>query len=534
MSKYLIFSLSIAFSLIFHQCSSFTTEQACFKKAAENGKLANEAFNRSLHFVKGWLAHTDSATGLIPRNLNQDKDIWNAKDAAADNYPFMVLTTALTDINLFEGRMKEMLLTEKRLTSRVDRLPDTYSFSKKCFEDEAPNLDRIIFGASEYAKDGLMPLTEWLGPSPWSERMIELADDIWQHAPYPTQFGNIPAMDHEVNGDLLQVLSRLYWMTGNQRYLDNAFRLADYFFFEKELSTADIRLRLRDHGCEIVSGLAEVYVAAHFIAPEKKKAYQPHLHKLYDLILEKGRNEDGLLYNWVNLQTGEHDSTLCDTWGYNYNGLYTVYLIDGVKRYQEATLKVLSNLYGKYHNYRWEGSSMDGYADAIESALNLYQREPVESTAKWIDAEIQVMWQKQQPDGVIEGWHGDGNFARTSIMYALWKTKGLTISNWRSDLEIGAEFVGSELYITLKAQSDWQGKLLFDIPRHQTYLYLPLDYPRINQFPEWFTVSAKRSYYLYNTELKLKKKYSGIELAKGIDIELKNGDEKRMILMDEQ
>ncbi len=533
MLKYLRLLLIIALSITSCQHGSLTSEEALFLKAAENGRLANEAFKHSHHFVKGWLAHTDSATGLIPRNLSKDKDIWNANDSAADNYPFMVLTTAFTDQSLFNTRMKEILQTEKRLTSRLDRLPDTYSFSKQTFQFELPELDRIIFGASEYAKDGLLPLTEWFGPSPWSERLLGLVDDIWLHAPYQTQFGKIPAQDHEVNGEMLQVLSRLYWMTGNQNYLAYAFRLADYFLLEKNLASADIRLRLRDHGCEIVSGLVEVYVAAHFAAPEKQKTYQPHLHKLFDLILEKGRNSDGLLYNWVNLQTGEHDSSLCDTWGYNYNGFYTIYLIDGVKQYQEATQKVLLNLYDKYHNYRWEGSSMDGYADAIESALNLYQREPVESAAKWIDSEIQVMWQKQQPDGVIEGWHGDGNFARTSIMYALWKTKGLTISNWREDVQFGAEISGDELYITLSAGADWQGNLIFDIPRHKIYLNLPLDYPRINQFPEWFTVSADKNYYLYDVESKVKQKYTGSELSRGILIKLKGGNEKQLILIDE-
>ena len=41
----------------------------------------------------------DPVTGLIPRNINDkpSKDIWNAKDCAADNYPFMVLTAALLD-----------------------------------------------------------------------------------------------------------------------------------------------------------------------------------------------------------------------------------------------------------------------------------------------------------------------------------------------------------------------------------------------------------------------------------------------------
>ena len=47
-------------------------------------------------------------------------------------------------------------------------------------------MDRLIFDNAEYVKDGLMPLTEWLGPSPWSERMSGIMDDIWNHAPVET------------------------------------------------------------------------------------------------------------------------------------------------------------------------------------------------------------------------------------------------------------------------------------------------------------------------------------------------------------
>ena len=64
-----------------------------------------------------------------------------------------------------------MLEAEKRLTSRVGPLPDTYSFSRQGFVSESPNLDAILFGASEYAKDGLLAVTELLGPGPWSDRM---------------------------------------------------------------------------------------------------------------------------------------------------------------------------------------------------------------------------------------------------------------------------------------------------------------------------------------------------------------------------
>ena len=73
--------------------------QVKFDRAEVNGKLANEGFNRCLNYVNGWLRLADPSTGLIPRNINDklSKDIWNAKDCAADNYPFMVLTSALLD-----------------------------------------------------------------------------------------------------------------------------------------------------------------------------------------------------------------------------------------------------------------------------------------------------------------------------------------------------------------------------------------------------------------------------------------------------
>ena len=53
-----------------------------FTEAGLKGKDVNEGLNRCLKFVYGWLTLADSATGLIPRNINDapSKDIWNAKD----------------------------------------------------------------------------------------------------------------------------------------------------------------------------------------------------------------------------------------------------------------------------------------------------------------------------------------------------------------------------------------------------------------------------------------------------------------------
>ena len=419
-------------------------------EAIQNAALANEGFQRSLAFTKAWLEQRDPETGLIPRNLDQSNDIWNAKDAAADNYPFMVLTSALLDEDLFTGEMMEMLATETRLTSRVDHMPDTYSFSKKGFDQAETDLGSVIFGASEYIKDGLLPLTEWLGPSPWSDRMLGILDDIWQHAPIETLYGNIPSENQEINGEMLQTLARIYWMTGEEKYLDWAIRLGDYYLLGDQHPTSDEeQLRLRDHGCEIVSGICELYVTASYERKEKQEAYRAPIRQMLDRILEVGLNEHALMYNVVNPQDGSVvNPGIADNFGYNYNGFYSVYLIDREPRYLEAIKTALSNL-KFYRNFDWERGSADGYADAIEGALNLYNRIPDTTAAAWLDSEIQVMWSMQDSShrenalrwkgsGIIEGWHGDGNFARTSLMYCLWKTQGTYLKPWRPDVKWGA------------------------------------------------------------------------------------------------
>ncbi|MFH1716110.1 MAG: FAD-dependent oxidoreductase [Planctomycetota bacterium] len=502
-----------------------------FQQAAENGRLANEGLVRCRNFVRGWLQHADPRTTLIPRNLDRDKDIWNAEDSAADNYPFMVLTAALTDRALFEGRMRDMLRIETQLTCRINRLPDTYSFSKQGFLEAEPNPDRIIFGSSEYVKDGLLPLTEWLGPSPWSERMIGILDDLWQQAPIQTPYGPIVSLSQEVNGEMLQTLSRIYWMTGDAKYLNWAVRLGDYYLLGGHHPTNDEEtLRLRDHGCEIVSGLCELYATVNFAMPAKRAAYRKPIHDMLERILQVGVNEHGLFYNSINPRKATHDRGLTDTWGYNLNGFYTVYMIDKTESFRQAVVRALANLNNYYssRNYNWGGS--DDYADSIEGAVNLYNREPIPSVATWMDSEIRVMWNMQKADGVIEGWHGDGNFARTTIMYCLWKTKGLTISPWREDVVFGAVHDKDGLKITIRSDRGWDGKLIFDTPRHKTIMKMPLDWPRINQFPEWFTVTGQRRYMVHDLAYNSKTAYTGKQLAGGINIHVAPSTEKYLLV----
>jgi hypothetical protein len=439
------------------------------------------------------LAHADPVSGLIPRNLTGDA-YWNAKDAAADNYPFMVLTAHITDDPYIKEIVERILNQEQKLTSRLGSLPDDFLFSSQKFRTESPNPDEIIFGAAEYAKDGLMPVSEWLGPSPWLERMKQLTRDVFLHATYETSSGKIPSLDIEVAGDLLQVTSRLYWMTGDEDYRDWAFRIADEFLLRSNLLNRD-KLGLRDHGSEIIGGLSEACVLARHEDPERWRRYRPRIRAVLDRILEIGTNPDALLFNAVNPKMGEVLSRgLADTWGYVYNAYLTIAAIDNEPRYREGAERAVSNIY-KYADYDWENGSADGIADAVESALNLVNRIPCESALDWIDRSMERIFEKQRPDGILEGWHGDGNSARTALMWALQKTQGITASPWRDDLKLGAvRGEDGTVLVYLAADWPWTGKLRFDRPRHRSPMYLPLDYPRINQFPEWSTVSATQKY----------------------------------------
>ena len=529
-----IFLLFLVLSILTscNEPTDFNSET--INQAIENGKQANEGYVRSLDFTKAWLTKVDPASGLIPTNLTRNIDEWQPHNSAADNYPFMVLTAYLLDKDLYNGELLEMLNTEKRLTSRVKTLPDTYSFSKKDFKSKKIKMANIIFGTSEYIKDGLIPLNEYIGASPWQDRMMEMLDDLSEYMKEVDdleKYFDRTATIEEVNGEMLQTLSRIYWMTEEQKYLDWAIQIGDYYLLgERDLSQIEY-LRIRDHGCEIIGGLSELYVTLHFANSAKKDEYKESLYKLLDRVLEIGRNEDGLFYNAVNAKTGEViDGKTVDNWGYVFDAYYSVWLVDKKEEYREAVLNGFTKLNEKYRNYKWEGDSHDGYADALESGINLYNREAVPELKNWIDSEMQVMFKMQQADGILGGWHGDGNFARTAIMYSLWKTQGTHVYPWREDLIIGAEKSGSETYIVITAEKEWKGKLVFDSERHKTILNLPIDYPRINQFPEWFTAVNNELYTVQSSQKKLTKKYTGVELLNGIPLELEAGENLVLVI----
>jgi hypothetical protein len=479
-------------------------------QARANGVLFEQSVAACQRLLHVWLTHADPRTLLLPDRIDVDhgKWIYTPHNSGADLYPYLVLTAQLTDPDLYQGRMMEMLRNEVRFTSAKASVPANLTFATG--ELGPPSL----FGAGEYAKDGLVAVTEYLGRTPWFHRMVDLTADAMSQAATPSRFGLLPASDPELNGDYLQTLVRLAAMTGDHRFLEWARRIGEAYVEEAlpgnfgvpgmkwDFTThmGERRLRLRDHGNETVVGLTLLYALEHQLASEYAQRDQPAVKRMLDRILQSA-NPDGMLYNDVDAETLQPvDKRLSDNWGYVYGAVYTYYQITGETNYRDAVRRVLANL-PKYRRYVWEPrdppanlplGSFDGYADSIESAIYLVNREAVREAFDWIDSEMQVMLGMQRADGHIEDWYGEGNFNRTALLYAYMKSLGVRPERWDPGVRVGAARDGNRLIVSLTAPA--ARRIQFDFARHRRVMNFAQNYVRLNEFPEWFTLDENTLY----------------------------------------
>ena len=92
----------------------------------------------------------------------------------------------------------------------------------------------------EYAKDGLLPLVELLGPDPWRGRIREVVDAVITAARVLTSRGPIPSDAAEVNGSLLQTLARLSYLDNDPRLIEMGSRIAAAYLDDALPVTGDI------------------------------------------------------------------------------------------------------------------------------------------------------------------------------------------------------------------------------------------------------------------------------------------------------
>ena len=493
--------------------------QDAFQQAEKSAAVAGHALDK----VHRWL-HEIAVPTIDPETgLYKARGKWDYRDTAADCYPFFIWAAHVVDRDVFNGPCRDVLHREITLCNTVGAIPAPWDFDKGApVKDLA--WDEMVFQASEYVKDGLIAIVEVTGYDEWFDRMRAIEDELWNTARVETPFGKIPSNNIEVNGEQLQALARLYTMTGEDKYLDWGDRLADYYFADDNFAVK----RLRDHGCEIIGGLGLLHAVESTHRPERAKQYESRLKRVYDTILERGCNEDGMMYNELDQGKGQ----LSDGWGYNYIGYLCFDMAMGTDTYAPRVAATLKNtMKPAYENYSWEGESIDGYADSIEGALYLLNRVPVAEGFAWVDRETKnnlVDHPSRLENGELWGTMKlQANGVRTMLIHSLMHTQGVIARPWRQGLELGAAPDGEGIVIAMRAKEDYRGMLEFDLPRHRVYMGFAKDWPRMNTLPEWFTVEPEGAYTVRYGD-KPPRTYTGRQLHAGLEVSVEAGKTLRV------
>ena len=480
--------------------------------AAVHGDLAQEALVRADAVHKWWLARRDPETKLYPQDPG-DVSHWNYRNTAADFFAF----------HLHAGiRLNPAALDSLRETLRAEAaLVPSGALPRPVDADSGEAVDadheELVFAASEYVKDGLISVYERFGPDVVGERMLAVLDAVVEHSKHPSKFGPVPGTGAEVNGNLLQVCSRLSFSVDRPKYAEMAARLAEAYVQqampanhgippdEYDFKTDRVvvgTLKLKDHGNEVISGLSEAYAMAVARAGEdpawrdRADRWAEPLAKMYELLLEHGVDADGIVARQIEPATLTPDtSKRNDNWGYPLNG--ALLFTQAARRHGALDAKrlvaidarveqIVTNVL-KTEGLDWAGG-MDGYADALESALYMAAHLPHRraEVLGWVDRQIEYFYSPQEADGSVVEMYLDGNFIRTSSLYADARTGGWRAVPWRADVRIGYATDGrGNASLAVTSSEPWEGKLVADPARHRTIMRLPWDWPRLNSWPEW-------------------------------------------------
>jgi hypothetical protein len=316
-------------------------------------------------------------------------------------------------------------------------------------------------------------------------------------------------------------------------YLDHALPTTEYIpphrwnFMDNE-PIGPRRFYLGDHGDEIVAGLVEWHRVEVRLGLPEAGHHRDTIMKMLDRLLQKGRTPEGLWYQIIDVPSGKvRDKDLTDNWGY----LGQAYLNQAAAersrvggdlvraaRSEEAAAKMLHAVTA-VDFYEWESGDMDGYADTLEGALYLLRYLDDPDASDWVDEQVAVLYGYQHADGSVTDENIDGNFIRTVMLYGLSLTRGARLEPWSPTVALGAAVDGDCLRVHLHGEDVWRGTLMLDAPRHARNVGLPVDYPRLNQWPEWWTVDPVRRYAVTMTDGTLID-LDGEHLATGLPVAL--------------
>jgi len=196
-------------------------------------------------------------------------------------------------------------------------------------------------------------------------------------------------------------------------------------------------------------------------------------------------------------------------------------LADGTHDWEPAVAEMVGAAAARA-GYAWEHGHPDGPADAIESMLLLLPFSPSREGEAFVDAELPAIFALEYADGSAGAGYLDGNVIRTALLYAGWKSAGVSPRPPREDLALGAERApdGSGITLHLAAASPWSGRLVFDSPRHRSNWSMPYDYPRRNAQPEWFAIDSAARYRVTELGSGARRELVGAALLAGLAVEV--------------
>ena len=504
----------------------------------ERGESYAECGLSARRLLQGWMKNNyDPETKLVFRKVRGRRLRWDYHDVAADYYSSLVhVANHVAPETIQPGaKLHETLLASQRICATANGIPGVYYHDTGKVEGEATYL-----ALSEWLRDGLIRIVENLGAENiWYDELCRLSDAMIRVAKDRGGLYSQCSDSTEALGNMLQSLSRLYVISGDKRYLEAAEEIGDALLLDPKIDTfrkmVERRDSFRDHGCELVPGLAELFVVECRLGGERARSYREPLMKVLDQILQSSAHpETGLFCGDLDKRGNTVWLQPPDTWGYVLFSYENFDRATGTDRYREAIEKPIRWLLENRKNFAqckeaklWpHAAHRDTWSDSHESMIILANRLGIfdRQVFEWLDwmtlqSEHRKHLDKQY--GPYINAHDDGSTGRCLCTHMMACSQGVRHEPFQEGLRIGAMPFGDGLVLSLESANPYEGKLRFERPRG-VYPTGTLDWARLNEMPEWFVVEPERKY-IVTLNGSQEMVTSGRELIDGVSIAVEPG-----------